>query len=210
VAGRKKGTDDYRDLWPEMFRLIQQVQPAWIIGENVANFINLAFTRTKSDLENEGYTVQSFIIPACAIGAPHRRDRVWIIAYRNSSAAQPPRCSAGTGGETPPSLQTQEQERNTQAVLHNGCAAVSGADVPNTHKPRLERCFRWTKRGLQPTYELFAQFWRRYENDLPKPTICRTDDGFSSRVDRLKSLGNSVVPQIPEIIGHAIIKTSKD
>ena len=79
VAGRKKGTEDDRDLWPQMFRVIKEFKPTWVIGENVAHFVNMAFQRTKIDLESEGYEVQPFIIPACSLGAPHRRDRVWIV-----------------------------------------------------------------------------------------------------------------------------------
>jgi len=67
VAGRQKGTRDDRYLWPEMFRVIREFQPAWVLCENVTNFVNMAFKRTKIDLENENYEVQSFIIPACAI-----------------------------------------------------------------------------------------------------------------------------------------------
>ncbi len=85
IAGQKKGRQDDRDLWPEMFRVIQESKPNWVIGENVANFIGMEFTRSKIDLESEGYIVQPFTIPACAIGAQHRRDRVWIIAYLDSN-----------------------------------------------------------------------------------------------------------------------------
>jgi len=81
VAGRKKGTQDDRDLWPQMFRVIKEFKPTWVIGENVANFVSMAFKRTKTDLESEGYEVQPFIIPACGVGARHRRDRVWIVGY---------------------------------------------------------------------------------------------------------------------------------
>ena len=67
-----------------MFRLIKQVQPTWVIGENVAHFTKMAFFRTKTDLESEDYRLQPFIIPACAIGAPHKRDRLWLIAHAQS------------------------------------------------------------------------------------------------------------------------------
>ena len=73
INGRKLGEKDHRDLWPQMFRLIQQTQPTWVIGENVAHFANMAFARAKSDLESQGYTVQPFIIPACSVGAPQAR-----------------------------------------------------------------------------------------------------------------------------------------
>ena len=85
IAGQKKSTKDDRDLWPEMFRIIAETRPTWVIGENVSNFINLAFTRSKTDLEGIGYTVRPFVIPACAVGAGHRRERVWIIAHLNGS-----------------------------------------------------------------------------------------------------------------------------
>jgi len=90
-AGRKKGTHDYRDLWPEMCRIIEETKPAWVIGENVADFTDMAFTRTKIDLESRGYEVQPFIIPACGVGAAHLRYRIWIIAHANRERLQAPR-----------------------------------------------------------------------------------------------------------------------
>ena len=207
VAGRKKGTEDNRDLWPEMFRLIQQIQPSWVVGENVANFVNMAFTRTKADLESEGYTVQPFIIPACAIRAPHRRDRIWIIAHRNSGATQQAGSGDGVGGEETAALQAEEQGRSRQAVFDYGCAPLQGADDADTNQQRLERSIKRTESRLQPTDHIFTPFWNGHYDELPQPIICRGDDGFSTRVDRLKALGNSVVPQIPEVIGQAILNS---
>jgi len=80
VAGKQRGKDDNRYLWPEMLRVIQEAKPAWIIGENVAGIVNLALDRIHADLEAQDYEVESFIIPACAVNAPHKRDRVWIVA----------------------------------------------------------------------------------------------------------------------------------
>jgi DNA (cytosine-5)-methyltransferase 1 len=79
AAGKQRSKEDDRYLWPEMLRIIRAVRPNWIIGENVAGIVSLALDDVLSDLENEGYACQSFIIPACAVNAPHRRDRVWII-----------------------------------------------------------------------------------------------------------------------------------
>jgi DNA (cytosine-5)-methyltransferase 1 len=81
VAGKQRGKDDNRYLWPEMLRVIQEAKPAWIIGENVAGIVNLALDQVHTDLEAEGYEVESIIIPACAVDAPHRRDRVWIVGH---------------------------------------------------------------------------------------------------------------------------------
>jgi DNA (cytosine-5)-methyltransferase 1 len=89
AAGKRKGTSDDRHLWPEMLRVIQLTQPTWIIGENVPGIISiqdgLVFEQVCTDLENEGYEVQPFIIPACSVNAPHRRDRVWIVANNTIS-----------------------------------------------------------------------------------------------------------------------------
>lgn len=116
LAGRRKGADDNRYLWPQMLRAIRQIHPTWVVGENVAGIKTMVescqvtqmgrsdylfeenhlyreesrFTLDKicADLEAEGYSVQPIVIPACAIGAPHRRDRVWIIAHRSDPRAE--------------------------------------------------------------------------------------------------------------------------
>ena len=84
-AGKRKGTDDNRYLWPEMLRVIRELQPKYVIGENVAGLLSMENGETLktilSDLENEGYNNEVFLIPACAKGAWHRRDRLWIISY---------------------------------------------------------------------------------------------------------------------------------
>ncbi len=80
-AGKRGGKEDDRYLWPQTIRAIREIKPSYVVFENVIGFISMAFETVTSDLEAEGYTVESFIIPACAIGAWHRRDRLWIIAY---------------------------------------------------------------------------------------------------------------------------------
>ena len=81
VAGKRRGKEDDRYLWPEMLRVISELRPAWVVGENVAGIVNMALDQVYTDLENEGYTVQALIIPACAVDAPHRRDRCAIVAW---------------------------------------------------------------------------------------------------------------------------------
>lgn len=82
-AGKRRGKEDDRYLWPEMLRVIQEIRPDWVIGENVAGIVSMALDKVLSDLESIGYDCQAFIIPACAVDAPHRRDRCAIVAYGN-------------------------------------------------------------------------------------------------------------------------------
>jgi DNA (cytosine-5)-methyltransferase 1 len=88
VAGKQRGKDDDRYLWPEMLRVIQEARPTWIIGENVAGIVNLALDQVCADLEDQGYEVEPIIIPACSVDAPHRRNRVWIVANSNNKGSQ--------------------------------------------------------------------------------------------------------------------------
>jgi DNA (cytosine-5)-methyltransferase 1 len=94
VAGKRKGKEDERHLWPEMLRAIREVQPRWVVGENVSGLINwnggMVFNEVQADLEAEGYEVQPFVLPACGVNAPHRRDRIWFIAYSSNQ-----RCKDG-------------------------------------------------------------------------------------------------------------------
>src|SRR5690606_1883903 len=78
--GKRRGEEDDRHLWPEVKRLLEEIRPRWFVGENVAGHITLGLDDVLSDLDNIGYTAQPVIIPACAVNAPHRRDRVFIIA----------------------------------------------------------------------------------------------------------------------------------
>jgi DNA (cytosine-5)-methyltransferase 1 len=87
MAGKRLGKEDDRHLWPEMLRVIREVRPRWVVGENVLGLVNwnggLVFHEVQTDLEAQGYEVQPFVLPAAAVGAPHRRDRVWFVAYAN-------------------------------------------------------------------------------------------------------------------------------
>jgi DNA (cytosine-5)-methyltransferase 1 len=85
-GGKRAGTDDDRYLWPQMLRVIREVRPQFIVAENVANLIKMGIEYMFDDLANSGYTTEIFIIPACAVKALHRRDRVWICAHSNKNA----------------------------------------------------------------------------------------------------------------------------
>jgi DNA (cytosine-5)-methyltransferase 1 len=92
LAGKRKGKADDRHLWPEMLRAIREIQPTWVVGENVFGLINwdggLVFDEVQADLEAAGYEVWPYVLPACAVNAPHRRDRVWFVAYCDKSRLQ--------------------------------------------------------------------------------------------------------------------------
>lgn len=81
VAGERRGKDDDRYLWPEMLRVISELRPTWVIGENVPGIVNLALDTVLADMEKQGYESQCFIIPACGVDAPHKRNRVAILAH---------------------------------------------------------------------------------------------------------------------------------
>jgi DNA (cytosine-5)-methyltransferase 1 len=110
AAGKRLGKEDDRHLWPEMLRVIREVQPSWVVGENVLGLVNwsggLVFHEVQADLEAEGYEVFPFVLPACAVNAPHRRDRVWFVAYNNSIIR-------GAGRDVKPT----EQPRYGESVL---------------------------------------------------------------------------------------------
>jgi len=100
LAGKRKGKEDERHLWPEMLRAIREIQPPWVVGENVFGLINwnggMVFNEVQADLETEGYEVWAYVLPACAINAPHRRDRVWFVAYSNIARLQKERAEQQT------------------------------------------------------------------------------------------------------------------
>jgi DNA (cytosine-5)-methyltransferase 1 len=126
-VGRKRGQADDRYLWPEMFRVICEARPTWVLGENVAGIKNMALDQALSDLEGKDYEVQSFVIPACAVNAPHRRDRVWICAMdvAESKSLRIGRRSC-QGGERWEGLVQKEQEGREMGCEAEGCCSGIG------------------------------------------------------------------------------------
>jgi DNA (cytosine-5)-methyltransferase 1 len=202
VAGKQQGKDDHRHLWPEMFRIIQETKPSWVIGENVAGFVSMALSEVCSDLESTGYEVQPVVIPACAVNALHRRDRVWILAYSDAAKQRgQQRKSQIENHVVPyPGLQRPEISKKQAAGLEQCSQAngyTNGAGCEKQHVADL------AARQGQRTGELVAT-GPDWTTESP---FCGVANGISRRVDRLKCLGNAVVPQIPEIIGRAIMQT---
>jgi len=126
LAGKRKGKEDERHLWPEMLRAIKQIQPRWIVGENVFGLVNwsagLVFHEVQLDLENQGYTVFPYVLPAAAINAPHRRDRIWFIAHANSLqyAKQQKKCRNGKNIKFTKLHRSQFEQFPTQSPICYG------------------------------------------------------------------------------------------
>lgn len=126
LAGKRKGEDDDRYLWPEMLRVIREIRPTWVLGENVPGIVNLALDQVLSDLESEGYSAQPFIIPACGVDAPHRRDRVAIVAYSRTRSCHGWNGCNGNYEEVPAT-----REDNTGRV-QSVCCGERGEDESGT------------------------------------------------------------------------------
>jgi DNA (cytosine-5)-methyltransferase 1 len=96
TAGKRKGKEDERHLWPEMLRAIREIHPRWVVGENVLGLVNwsggLVFHEVQTDLEAQGYEVFPYVLPACAVNAPHERYRIWFVAYSDSKRLQKSNC----------------------------------------------------------------------------------------------------------------------
>lgn len=131
VAGEQKGTEDPRHLWPEMLRAIREIQPRWIVGENVFGLINwkkgLVFDEIQTQLEAEGYEVWPYVLPACGVNAPHRRDRVWFIAYAGRNGYQPGRLGE-SGSETSESNRERLQRQRFWTDIGGNGEASTIAD----------------------------------------------------------------------------------
>jgi DNA (cytosine-5)-methyltransferase 1 len=195
LAGKRKGKDDERHLWPEMLRAIREVQPGWVVGENVFGLINwsggLVFDEVQADLEAEGYKVQPYVLPACAVNAPHRRDRVWFIAYNDSFRQN------GCISE----YEINTNERRKYALNDIEPIILHSNDTEQQGKCIIEK--RERKSNGSDSRDYGRTVWRSGISESP---ICRKDDGVSRKLDeaRLFALGNAIVPQVALQIFKAV------
>ena len=166
VAGKRRGKEDDRFLWPEMLRVVKELRPAWVVGENVAGIVGMALDTVLSDLEAIGYAAGALIIPACGVDAPHRRDRVAIMADARGA----------------------RWEKRDFAAFPTGAGYIAGSgaedDVDDADGGRLHR----NDRGRKQTELAHGCWWPA------EPGVGRVAHGVTHRVDRLKCLGNAVVP----------------
>ncbi len=236
VAGSQKGEQDPRHVWPEMFRLIQELRPTWVIGENVGGHIKLGLDTVLENLESEGYSARTFSISASSVGANHKRERVWVVANSRRSSGreqssgdkesfglwsfETPERSTNTsqttgsseraetmantesqGGREPGHVDKEKRNKQSSAAQSQSCSS----DVADTNCKR--GCLR--KTGCKNAKDVGQS--SRGEETLGwwdvEPDVGRVAHGVPQRVDRLKCLGNSVVPQIPFLIGLAIKET---
>jgi DNA (cytosine-5)-methyltransferase 1 len=169
-AGIKQGTRS--GLFYELIRVIRLVQPRYVVLENVSAILANGLDTVLGELAEAGFDAEWACIPASAVGACHQRDRWWLVAYADHGNKQATKPINGFKGQT---------------AAPNGC----GEDAANATSPRLER--RW---ACGSTAKQLCPNWGGY---ISEPVLCRGDDGLSGRVDRLKALGNAVVPQVAAI-----------
>jgi len=203
VAGKRKSTADDRYLWDEMLRVIRETKPRWVIGENVEGIVNInegmVLRQVLTDLENEGFKSQCIIIPASGIGAWHQRKRIWILAYSNNNGSY-----RSQGNATKQSSNEQKDRLSFR----------DDKDVPNTNVQGLERHrdeyelreVKQEKNFIWSSNDGTKKSWWQIESEL-----CGVPNGVSYELDkdrsnRIKSLGNSIVPQIARQIGLSIME----
>ena len=193
VAGKRRGAADNRAIWPQMFRVISEARPAWVLGENVPGIIAMELDNVLSQLEGIGYATRTFVIPACAVDARHRRDRVWIIGRHISNS---------TSGGSLESIDTGECRTEQSAGF------CGEQDLSHSEHQQLDRNGRTRRRRSELTDSCRRESQSRLggmvdgvSRWLDEPDIPRVATGNKDRVNRLKGLGNAIVPSV----AHAIL-----
>ena len=209
-AGKQKGANDERWMWGEALRVVADLCPRFFVAENPIGLLNHDGGRTFHGIlrafASVGYVCEWHVISASAVGAPHRRERVWLVAYADSvscTAGQSRRAGERVSGSRAGS-QGRQDEGQAWAVAGDCRADVADADgMPGPQQQCDER--RRERQGNALRSSIVAV---RSEADgwwSSEPAVGRVAHGVPNRVDRLRCLGNAVVPQVAEVIGRAII-----
>jgi len=200
VAGKRRGTADDRHLWPEMLRVIRAVHPSWVLAENVRGLLaiesGMVFESVLAGLETAGYTTWQGVIPACGVGAQHRRERIFVVGHAEIGGLQ------GFVGES----LNSERKGETYPSLGNRCKHFtfeSGEDVAHADTEGLERQESAGIDRGEPGRSPECDWW------AVEPDMGRVAHGVPRRVDRLRALGNAVVPQQCYPILKAIAETDR-
>ena len=200
LAGKGAGLEGARSgLWFEYHRLIKEIKPKYAIIENVSALRSRGLDQVLRSLAEIGYDAEWHCIPASAVGALHQRDRIWIVAYRDLH-------DGGNGGCAQSHQWETRMESGSSGKRQS--ESISGKELADTVCEGLER-------GTQTRN--FSRLWTNFNEQFARcrqsagvweiePSVGRVADGISGRVDRLKQLGNAVVPQIPELMGRAIME----
>lgn len=192
LAGRRDGEYDPRHLWPYVRDAVSVLRPRWVLLENVTGHLTLGFGRVLGELAEIGYDAEWDCLPAAAFGAPHRRDRVFIVAYPNRSRVR----------EEPVGERRGEHPVEFVADGTNRTVADTNSKVGCGTWGASEKVFR---------QETFQRSGRRCGSSgghwAVEPDVGRVAHGVPNRVDRLRALGNAVVPQVAEHIGRLIVET---
>jgi len=216
-AGKRQGTEDDRHLWPEMLRAIREIEPQWVVGENVGGIVNwnegLVFEQVQADLEAKGYDVQPFILPAAGVNAPHRRDRTWFIAYSEIN---------GRGGISELREKTGIKKRSVYEREGEGWREVwpkskrysQTKSTTDTQQQGLQGQNRQELDGTKESTERNREKWQNFPTQSP---VCSGDDGLPTGLDgitfpkwrkeSIKGYGNAIVPQVAFQIFKAIQET---
>ena len=206
VAGKRAGENDDRHLWPQIVRLLQELsttgeQPDFLLLENVAGIVTMELDNILSDLESLGYAAWPLVIPACAVDARHRRDRVWIVAHADKPGSQ------GCWRESSGLADSPERTRP------EGQTGICGEDVAHARSGGREGQVQ-PLNAVHPAAAGDGQAAQSFDGGrpaqwLPEPELGRVANGIPNRAHRLRGLGNAIVPQVACEIIRAIVACSQ-
>jgi len=201
-----------------MLRIIEEAQPRWIVGENVVGIINMELDKVCADLERIGYEVQSFVIPACAVDAPHRRDRIWIVGNAKLNGL----ASAETSGGLFHKPKESGGQITKRQFAGTSCSSEYVAYPKRDAKRSAYRSQIW-QRGRENAHILEGDKMGSHSSNrrphlagnerslwATEPELGRLANGIPSRISKLKALGNAIVPQVAFPILEGIRKLIKE